>query len=81
MSDTIYPFKVTLKEIQSPIWRCFQMRSDITFRELHNTLQAVMRAPTRSMRKCAIATCYFWSYQRKAIPWFLVKSTSYCKNL
>jgi hypothetical protein len=42
MSDTIFQFKVTLKEIQPPIWRRFQVRSDITFRDLHNTLQVVM---------------------------------------
>lgn len=34
MSDTIYQFKVTLKEIQPPIWRRFQVRSDITFRAI-----------------------------------------------
>ncbi len=42
MSDTIFQFKVTLQEIQPPIWRRFQVRSDITFRQLHNTLQVVM---------------------------------------
>ncbi|HID53584.1 MAG TPA: plasmid pRiA4b ORF-3 family protein [Anaerolineae bacterium] len=42
MSETIYQLKVTLKEIQPPIWRRFQVRSDITFRELHKTLQVVM---------------------------------------
>lgn len=41
-SDTIFQFKVTLKEIQPPIWRRFQVRSDITFRDLHDTLQVVM---------------------------------------
>lgn len=38
----IYQLKVTLKEIQPPIWRRFQVRGDITFRELHKTLQVVM---------------------------------------
>ncbi|PIE80395.1 MAG: hypothetical protein CSA11_07955 [Chloroflexi bacterium] len=42
MSETIYQFKVTLKEIYPPIWRRFQVRSDITFCELHKTLQVVM---------------------------------------
>lgn len=42
MSDTIFQFKVTLKGIQPPIWRRFQVRRDITFRDLHNTLQVVM---------------------------------------
>ncbi|MCB8985814.1 MAG: plasmid pRiA4b ORF-3 family protein [Ardenticatenaceae bacterium] len=41
-ADTIFQFKVTLKEIKPPIWRRFQVRSDITFRDLHNTLQVVM---------------------------------------
>ncbi len=34
MADTIFQFKVILKEIQPPIWRRFQVRSDITFRKL-----------------------------------------------
>jgi len=42
MSDTIFQFKLSLKEIQPPIWRRFQVRSDITFRDLHNTLQVVV---------------------------------------
>ena len=42
MEAGLYPFKVSLKEIQPPIWRRFQVRSDITFRELHKTLQVVM---------------------------------------
>ncbi|NHZ72746.1 MAG: hypothetical protein GWP17_06655 [Aquificales bacterium] len=42
MAETIYQLKVTLKEIQPLIWRRFQVRSDITFRELHKTLQVVM---------------------------------------
>jgi hypothetical protein len=42
MAKTIYQFKVTLEEIQPPVWRRFQVRSGITFRELHKTLQVVM---------------------------------------
>jgi hypothetical protein len=42
MAESIYQFKVTLKEIQPPIWRRFEVHSDITFRELHKTLQVVM---------------------------------------
>lgn len=42
MPETIYQFKVSLKEIHPLIWRRFQVRSDITFRELHKTLQVVM---------------------------------------
>lgn len=42
MSDFIYQLKVTLQEIEPPIWRRFQVRSGITFAELHNTLQVVM---------------------------------------
>lgn len=41
-SALIYQFSVTLQEIQPAIWRRFQVRSDITFRDLHNTLQVVM---------------------------------------
>jgi hypothetical protein len=42
MAETICQLKVVLKEIQPPIWRRFQVRSGITFRELHETLQVVM---------------------------------------
>lgn len=42
MSETIYQFKVVLQEIHPPIWRRFQVRGDITFRQLHETLQVVM---------------------------------------
>jgi len=42
MAESIYQFKVSLKEIQPPIWRRFQVHSGITFRELHKTLQVVM---------------------------------------
>ena len=41
-AGTIYQFKVTLKNIEPPIWRRFQVRRNITFRELHNTLQVIM---------------------------------------
>jgi hypothetical protein len=41
-AEMIYQLKVTLKEIQPPVWRRFQVRSGITFRELHKTLQVVM---------------------------------------
>jgi hypothetical protein len=35
MAETICQLKVVLKETQPLIWRRFQVRSDITFRELH----------------------------------------------
>lgn len=38
----IYQLKVTLRGSHPPIWRQFQVRSDITLAKLHNTLQAVM---------------------------------------
>lgn len=38
----IYQFKVTLRGIRPPIWRRFQVYSDITFYELHEILQVVM---------------------------------------
>lgn len=41
-SKQIYQFKVTLRGIRPPIWRRFQVHSDITFYELHMILQEVM---------------------------------------
>lgn len=38
----VYQFKVTLKHIHPPIWRRFQVTSDVTFYRLHLVLQAVM---------------------------------------
>ena len=40
--NEIYQLKVTLKGIRPPIWRRFQVKSNITFWELHNTIQTVM---------------------------------------
>jgi len=38
----IYQFKVTLRGIRPPIWRRFQVNSDITFYKLHRIIQEVM---------------------------------------
>jgi len=38
----IYQFKVTLKGIRPPIWRRFQVASNITFLDLHHVIQVVM---------------------------------------
>jgi hypothetical protein len=41
-TKTVYQFKVTLRGIKPPIWRRFQVYSDITFCELHQIIQEVM---------------------------------------
>ena len=41
-AKTIYQFKITLKGIRPPIWRRFQIHSDITFYELHRAVQTMM---------------------------------------
>jgi hypothetical protein len=38
----VYQFKVTLRGIRSPIWRRFQVYSDISFYGLHRIIQQVM---------------------------------------
>lgn len=38
----VYQFKVTLKDVHPPVWRRFQVASDITLYRLHLVLQAVM---------------------------------------
>lgn len=41
-SSKVYQLKVTLKDSKPPIWRRFQVRSDITFAKLHRIIQEVM---------------------------------------
>lgn len=41
-APAIYQLKVTLRGIKPPIWRRFQVGSDVTFHELHSTIQRVM---------------------------------------
>ncbi|HEX6383036.1 MAG TPA: plasmid pRiA4b ORF-3 family protein [Anaerolineae bacterium] len=38
----VYQIKVTLKGLKPPVWRRLQVRSDMTFYELHLALQAAM---------------------------------------
>jgi len=38
----IYQLKITLRDIQPPIWRRIQVASDVTLYQLHNLLQLVM---------------------------------------
>lgn len=38
----IYQFKITLRDIRPPIWRRFQVPTDINFYELHQIIQTVM---------------------------------------
>lgn len=38
----VYQFKVTLRGLRPPIWRRFQVYSNITFYELHQVIQVVM---------------------------------------
>lgn len=39
-SDTVYQLKVTLEEIEPPIWRRVLVPSGITFHKLHKIIQA-----------------------------------------
>jgi len=41
-TSRIYQFKITLKGIRPLIWRRFQVKSGITFHELHKTIQVIM---------------------------------------
>ncbi len=41
-SATVHQIKVTLKGIRPPVWRRFQVKSDINLHKLHRTLQPVM---------------------------------------
>ena len=40
--ESVYQIKVTLKDIQPPIWRRVQVPSNISLNKLHRILQAVM---------------------------------------
>src|SRR3989442_1608211 len=39
---SIYQFKITLKGTKPPIWRRFQVKSNVRLSELHHIIQAVM---------------------------------------
>ncbi len=39
---TLYQLKVTLQDIQPPVWRRIQVYADITLARLHTVLQIVM---------------------------------------
>ena len=41
-SNFVYQMKITLKEVKPPIWRRIQVKSDITLKVLHKTIQIVM---------------------------------------
>lgn len=42
MTQQIFQFKVTLRDIRPPIWRRFQVYDDLTFYQFHRVLQEVM---------------------------------------
>lgn len=42
MTTKIHQYKVTLRDIQPPIWRRFQVEDETTFEELHAAIQFVM---------------------------------------
>ena len=41
-SNLVYQMKITLKEVKPPIWRRIQVKSDITLKVLHKTIQIVL---------------------------------------
>jgi hypothetical protein len=40
--EKIYQLKVSLKDARPPIWRCIQVRGDVTLAKLHRILQTTM---------------------------------------
>jgi Plasmid pRiA4b ORF-3-like protein len=38
----VYQLKVTLREVRPPVWRRFQVRSDMTLEQLHWALQLII---------------------------------------
>jgi hypothetical protein len=49
MNDEIYRFKISLKGSEPLIWRRFLVNKDITFRQFHGIIQAVMGWEDRHM--------------------------------
>lgn len=59
LERAVYQFKVTLKDIHPPIWRRFQVNSNITLYRLHLVLQAVMGWENCHLYQFAIrGNCY-----------------------
>lgn len=42
MNDELYQFKISIKDSKPLIWRRFLVNKDITFRQFHSIIQAVM---------------------------------------
>jgi hypothetical protein len=50
----VYQIKVTLRDLEPPIWRRVLVRSDMTLKGLHNVLQVVMDWEGYHMHEFAI---------------------------
>ncbi len=54
-----FRFKVTLDGIEPPIWRAFQTPDDLTFAELHSTLQIVMGWENAHLHQFSVGQLHF----------------------
>ncbi|MFQ5858623.1 MAG: plasmid pRiA4b ORF-3 family protein [Anaerolineae bacterium] len=58
-SSEIYQVKVTLKGSKPPIWRRFQVPSDVSLYDLHQVLQVVMGWEDYHLYQFIIGETYF----------------------
>ena len=55
----VYQLKVTLRGARPPIWRRFQILSDITLKRLHEILQVVMGWTNSHLHQFRVGTTYY----------------------
>ena len=65
--ESIYQFKITLKEIRPPIWRRIQVPETYTFWDLHVAIQDVVSWLDYHLHQFTISHPFLKGFDRKEI--------------